>query len=96
MAEFITANERHLHQITQAQFEQQPEQHHLKHVIGRHLQKVEGRARALVETATTSLTAIGHIAESVVLESFLVLRDWQWGQLIFRTHRSKIVPDTLL
>ena len=63
VAQLITTNQKHRHEITSAEFEQQAEQHHLKHNVGRPLEKLEQSARALIELTTTTLTARDHRAE---------------------------------
>lgn len=70
VAQLLATDQEQLYETAQAQFEQESEEHNLENNVGRHLEKVERRAGALVEAAATMLRTISRIAEIRIFRRF--------------------------
>ena len=57
VTEFIATHQKHADEVAQAELEQQPEDDHLKHDVGRELEMIEGRTRAFIEPAAASMAS---------------------------------------
>jgi hypothetical protein len=95
IAELITTNQEHPHQIAQTQLEEQPKEYHLKNNIGWHLQKIKRCAGSLVE-ATAAIPAV----KNGIPEIRPFRKRFGLDRLAMRTihaspHRSKISMDAI-
>ncbi len=84
MGELEAAQQKHLRQIPQAQFVQQPTEHDLEHNVGRQLEEVEWSTRALIGFTPTPATAEYGIAEFGATVQLLEL-----GRLAMRTEHER-------